>query len=155
MYKHFANRHELLAAVYRREATAMDAEIVRSVEAARGFEDILRTMLHGVLAGAATRGQTFTTLRRAGARDENLRREQRDRDQRTLRFFTSRAVEEFGLPRRDARAALAILLSGVDSMIALWHADPTPANAEVLVELYAQFALGGLRRLAAISAPPT
>lgn len=152
VYKHFANRHELLAAVYRREATALDAEIVRAVQAARGFEDILRTMLRGILAGQASRGQTFAMLRRAGARDANLRHEQRERDRRTLRFFTSRAVEEFDLPRRDARAALAILLSGVDSMIALWHGDPTPENAETLEGLYVELVLGGLQRVAATRA---
>lgn len=152
VYKHFANRHELLAAVYRRESAALDAEIVRAVQAARGFEDILRTMLRGVLVGQASRGQTFAMLRRAGARDANLRHEQRERDRRTLRFFTSRAVEEFDLPRRDARAALAILLSGVDSMIALWHGDPTPENAEALEELYVQLVIGGLRGVAATRA---
>jgi AcrR family transcriptional regulator len=148
VYKHFANRHELLAAVYRREATALDAEIVDAVQGERGFEDILRTMLRGILAGQASRGQTFATLRRAGARDANLRHEQRERDRRTLRFFTSRAVEEFGLPRPEARAALAILLSGIDSMIALWHADPTPDNAVALEELYVQVVVGGLRHVA-------
>ncbi len=149
VYKHFANRHELLAEVYRREATALDAEIVRAVQAARGFEAVLRTMLRGILAGQATRGQTFATLRRAGARDANLRREQRERDRRTLRYFTSRAVEEFDLPRREARAALAILLSGIDSMIALWHSDPTPEHAEALEDLYVELVLAGLRRVAA------
>jgi AcrR family transcriptional regulator len=152
VYKYFANRHELLAAVYRREAAALDAEIVRAVEAAHGFEEILRTMLRGILAGAASRGGTFTTLRRAGARDADLRREQRARDRRTLRFFTERATEEFDLARRDARAALAILLSGVDSMVALWHADPTSAHAQALEDLYVQLVLGGLKALAATSA---
>ncbi len=154
VYKYFANRHELLAAVYRREATTLDAEIVRAVEAAHGFEDLLRTMLRGILAGAASRGRTFTTLRRAGARDANLRDEQRARDRRTLRFFTARAMDEFDLPRVEARAALAILLSGVESMVALWHADPTSENADALEDLYSRLVLGGLRALAAARAAP-
>jgi AcrR family transcriptional regulator len=37
VYKHFANKGELLAAVYRREAAALDAEIVAAVEGADGF----------------------------------------------------------------------------------------------------------------------
>jgi AcrR family transcriptional regulator len=152
VYKYFANRHELLAAVYRREATAFDAEVVHDVQAAHGFEDMLRTMLRGVLAGTASRATTFAALRRAGARDANLRREQRARDRRTLRFFTARAVEEFNLPRHEARDALAILLSGVDSMVALWHADPTPEHAQHLVDLYVELVLTGLRTLAAMRA---
>jgi AcrR family transcriptional regulator len=153
VYKYFANRHELLAAVYRREATAFDAEVVHDVQAAHGFEDILKTMLRGVLAGAASRATTFAALRRAGARDANLRREQRERDRRTLRFFTARAVEEFDLAPNEASDALAILLSGVDSMVALWRADPTPEQAGRLIDLYAELVLTGLRTLAATSAP--
>jgi len=152
VYKYFANRHELLAAVYRREAVTMDAEIVRAVQAAEGFEGILRTMTRGILAGAESRGQTFTTLRRAGARDANLRREQRERDRRTVRFVARRAMEEFELPKHEAEAAIAILLAGIESILILWAADPAPSRARFLEELYVQLVLGGLRSVAAL--PP-
>lgn len=148
VYKYFANRHELLAAVYRREAMTMDTEIVDAVLAADGFEEILRTMIKGILAGAASRGRTFTTLRRAGVRDANLRREQQERDRRTIRFLARRAMEEFGLPKHEAQAAVAILLAGVESILILWVADPTPGRARFLEELYVQLVFGGLRSVA-------
>jgi AcrR family transcriptional regulator len=149
VYKHFANRHELLAAVYRREATNLDAEIVRSVQAAEGFESIVRTLVRAVLAGARARGATFVKLQRAGARDSTLRREQRDRDRRTVRYFGRLASQEFALEEREARAAVRVLLTGIDSLLAQWHADPTPAHEILLEEVYTGLVLGGLARLAA------
>jgi AcrR family transcriptional regulator len=148
VYKHFANRHELLAAVYRREATALDTEIVRAVETAEGFEDIIRTLIRGVLAGAASRGATFARLSRAGARDARLRQEQRDRDRRTVRYFSRLAMTEFDLSKEQARAAIRILLTGVDSVLAQWHARPSVQQGRFLEDLYVDLVVGSLDRLA-------
>jgi AcrR family transcriptional regulator len=148
VYKHFANRHELLAAVYRREAAALDTEIVRAVETAGGFEDVIRTLIRGVLAGAASRGATFARLSRAGARDARLRQEQRDRDRRTVRYFSRLAMTEFGLSKEPARAAIRILLTGVDSVLAQWHARPSVQQARFLEDLYVDLVIGSLDRLA-------
>jgi AcrR family transcriptional regulator len=147
VYKYFANRHELLAAVYRREAATLDAEIVRAVQAAEGFEDVIRTFIRAALAGATSRGATFARLRRAGARDANLRREQRDRDRRTVRYFARLAMTEFNLPKVEARAALSILLAGIDSVLAQWQMEPAEQQARFLEELYVHLVLGGLARL--------
>jgi len=149
VYKHFANRHELLAAVYRREATALDAEIVRAVQAAEGFDPIVRTLVRAILAGARSRGATFAKLQRAGARDSTLRREQRERDRRTVRYFAALAAREFGLADGQARAAVRVLLTGIDSLLAQWHADPTPAREELLEQVYTNLVVGGLARVAA------
>ena len=148
VYKHFPNRHELLAAVYRREAVTLDAEIVQAVQTARGFEPIVRALIRGVLAGARSRGETFSRLQRAGARDATLRRQQRQRDRRTVRYFARLAAEEFGLSEPRARAAVGVLLTGIDSVLAQWHADPTAEQERLLEDVYVSLVLGGLRRLA-------
>lgn len=148
VYKHFANRNELLAAIYRREASTLDAEIVRAVQAAEGFEDIIRTFIRAVLAGAASRGTTFARLRRAGARDASLRHEQHDRDRRTVRYFAQLAMTEFKLTEAEARAALTVLLTGIDAVLALWHVEPTVKRGRILEELYVDLVLGGLTELA-------
>lgn len=148
VYKHFANRHELLAAIYRREASTLDSEIVRAVQAAEGFEDIIRTFIRAVLAGAASRGTTFARLRRAGARDASLRHEQRDRDRRTVRYFARLSMTEFNLTEAEARAALTVLLTGIDAVVALWHVEPTVKQGRLLEELYVDLVLGGLTKLA-------
>jgi len=149
VYKHFANRHELLAALYRREATALDAEIVNTVSAADGFEMIVRTLIRAVLAGARSRGAIFARLQRAGARDATLRAEQAKRDRRTVRYFTRLATDEFGLPEPHARSAVRILLTGIDSVLAQWHADPVTERERLLEDVYVSLMLGGLARLTA------
>ena len=148
VYKHFPNRHELLAAVYRREAVTLDAEIVQAVQTAKGFEPIVRTLIRGVLSGARSRGETFARLQRAGARDATLRREQRQRDGRTVRYFARLAAEEFGLSEPRARAAVRVLLTGIDSVLAQWHAHPTVEQERLLENVYVGLVLGGLRQLA-------
>jgi AcrR family transcriptional regulator len=87
VYKHFANRHELLAAVYRRQATELDAAIAVAVGKAEGFEDKIRALVRSTLEAVATHGPIFTPLARAGVRDAAFRKEQRARDRRTVRFF--------------------------------------------------------------------
>jgi AcrR family transcriptional regulator len=149
VYKHFANRDELLAAVYRREATALDAEIVGAVRAAEGFDAVVRTLIRAVLVGARTRGATFARLQRAGARDATLRAEQAKRDRRTVRYFARLANEEFGLPEPHARSAVRILLSGIDSVLAQWHAHPDREREQLLEDVYVNLMGGGLRALAA------
>src|SRR5437899_11061952 len=66
VYKHFANRSELLAAVYRREATLLHRELAAEVDAAASVEDKFRALIHGALRAQASRGATFAAMRSAG-----------------------------------------------------------------------------------------
>jgi AcrR family transcriptional regulator len=148
VYKHFANRGELLAAVYRREAAALDAEIVAAVEQADGFENMIRTMVRAIFGGDASRGSIFTLLQRAGARDASVRAEQRARDRRTVRFFAKLAADEFGLGEREAKATMSILLGGIDSLLIQRRAHLGPDQERFLEDLYVALILGGLERAA-------
>src|SRR5438874_12699832 len=66
VYKHFANRSELLAAVYQREATLLHRELAFEVDAAESMEDKFRALIHGALRAQASRGATFAAIRSAG-----------------------------------------------------------------------------------------
>jgi AcrR family transcriptional regulator len=68
VYKHFANRGELLAAVYQREATLLHRELAAEVGAAATVEEMFRTLIRGALQAAAERGHVFSALRSAGGR---------------------------------------------------------------------------------------
>jgi len=148
VYKHFANRSELLAALYRREAALLHAELTADVSAAETIEDTFRALVHGALRAQATRGATFAALRVAGLRTRARREEQRTRDRTTLRYFASKAVGEFGLERAQAKAAVAILLGAIDAALAQWRAQPTREHAALLEDTYVAVAMGGLRELA-------
>lgn len=144
VYKHFANRDELLAAVFRREAAKLDAEIAAAVEAAPTFEGKIRALISSVLEAEATRGEFFATLGPVGVGDAGFRSEQRKRDRRTVRFFGRIAMAEFDLTEAEANSAMSILLSGIESVRAQWRARPNGERRRFLEDLYVDVVLGGL-----------
>jgi AcrR family transcriptional regulator len=151
VYKHFANAAEVLAAAYRREASALDDEIVAAVSHARGqggLEGTIRSLVRAVIDGAESRGAVLTQFIRAGGRDGQARQEQRARDRRTVRYFTKLAMEEFEVGEREAHAATQVLLTGIDSLLHQWRERPTRDQRKFLEDLYVGLVLGGLRQLA-------
>lgn len=150
VYKHFANRDELLAAVYRREATLVHHELAAEVEAAETVEEMYRTLVKGSLRAAAERGQVFAALRAAGGWNKEVREEQRSRDRETVRAFSARAARQYGLERRQATTVCAVLLGAIDSVLAQWRLRPTSEHARVLEEVYMGMVTGGF---AVVGAP--
>jgi AcrR family transcriptional regulator len=141
VYKHFANRGELLAAVYQRETTLLHRELASEVGAAETVEGMFRTLIRGALHAAADRGHVFSALRAAGGRSRELRREQRGRDVETVRAFAGRAMRELGL---DRRRATATLLATIDPVLTQWRLRPTADHAELLEEIYVGMVRGAL-----------
>jgi AcrR family transcriptional regulator len=144
VYKHFANRGELLAAVYQREALLLHRELAAQVGAATTIEGMFRTLIRGALRAAADRGHVFSALRSAGGRTRGLRGEQRSRDAETVRAFARRAMRELGLDRRRATATTATLLAAIDPVLTQWRLRPTPENAQLLEEIYVGMVRGAL-----------
>jgi AcrR family transcriptional regulator len=153
VYKHFANRGEMLTAVYRREATILHSELSSKVRAVTSLEDMVRTLVRAAFRASSERGRLFRALRSAGAWDPDLRREQEARDRGTVRFFAEHATAEFGIPAADAEAAMAMLLTAIESVLGQFRVRRTHANAALLEEAYLDITLGGLERLAARTAP--
>lgn len=144
VYKHFANRGELLAAAYRREATALHDELAAEIAAAPTLIDMYRTLVRGALRTAVDRRDgVFAALRSAGARNRELRHEQRLRDVETVRAFSAQAVREYRFGRKEATAATVLLLSAVDPLVAQWRLRPTPENAALLEEIFLRMVEGG------------
>jgi AcrR family transcriptional regulator len=136
VYKHFANRGELLAAVYRRESVTLYHELSAEVAAAGSLEDMHRILIRGSLRAAKERGPVFIALRQAGAWTRDLRQEQRGRDRDTVRAFAGRAVRERQLDRAAATSATVVVLGAIDSLLAQWRRRPTAAHAQLLEEIY-------------------
>jgi AcrR family transcriptional regulator len=148
VYKHFANRRELLAEVYRREATLLHEELAAAVAAAQGLEGKFRALVHGALRAEADRGAALTALRAAGGRSRLLREEQRERDRVTVRYYARQAVREFGIEERHAVAAVSILLRAIEAVLAEWRLRPTLQRAALLEDTYVSVVVGALTRLA-------
>ena len=153
VYKHFANRNELLAAIYRREAVHLHRELAAEVAAADSVEAMFRTLIQGALRAAGQRGHVFAALRAAGAWNRELRHEQRARDADTVRGFAGRAARELGTDRRQTTAGVATLLGAIESVLAQWRLRPTPDNAALLEEMYMGMVQGVFNALRAGPSP--
>jgi AcrR family transcriptional regulator len=151
VYKHFANRQELLAAVYRREAALLHDQLAAEVRGAGSLPDMYRALVHGALRAAAEQGDLFTALRSAGAWSQQIRGEQQDRDRATARAFAARAERELGVERGRAMAGTVMLLSLVDPVLAQWRARPTAAHGALLEETFMTVVSASLAALAAAS----
>lgn len=147
VYKHFANRSELLTAVYRREAGLLHEEMAAEVRSADSLEGMFRALIRASMRVSVERGALFAALRAAGAWNRELRAEQRGRDRATVKAFATQAAKEYSLPIRDAQRAIAMLLGAIDSIMLQWRTRRTAENAAALEETYLGLVTGGLERL--------
>lgn len=147
VYKHFANRTELLQALYARESKQLHRSLSAAVSAATTLEDMFRALVRGSLDAQATRGATFAILRATGRTDER-RREQRRRDRRTMQYFVEQAVAQFGLGDKEAQAAVGIMLGAIEPVLLAWRGRPTAEQARLLEDTYVTLVMGGLSALA-------
>ena len=124
VYKHFANREELLASLYRRESKRLDRAMSDVVTAApAGFEAKLRALVRAALAASEEHGVFFSPLRTFGSQPD-ARTDRRSWDRRTVRYFAQLAEEDFGVDQRTARAAIAVQLSGLQSLLSQLRRPP-------------------------------
>ncbi|HUR77391.1 MAG TPA: helix-turn-helix domain-containing protein [Acidimicrobiales bacterium] len=147
VYKHFANRAELLEALYARESDALHQEISAAVTKARTLEEMFRALVRGSLNAQASRGATFAALRAAGGRSAERRNVQRSRDRTTLQYFVRQAMRQYELTEAQARAGVSILLGAVDSVLSVFRVRPTREHAELLENTYVMLVVGGLEGL--------
>jgi AcrR family transcriptional regulator len=145
VYKHFANRRDLLAALYRREADTLHAELSAAVRAEPTVEGKFRALIGGALRAEAERGASLAALRAAGGRTPELREDQRNRDRTTLKQFARLSAREFGVDESALKAPLAIVLRAIDAVLAEWRLRPTPQYAAVLEGAYVTVAMGAIR----------
>lgn len=148
VYKHFANRHELLGALYERESRLLHRELTRAVAAASGLESKFRALIEGSLAAQRSRGATFAALSAQGGRPIDQRGVQRRRDAGTVRYFTDLAVAELGLDERQAMTGVGLALGGIAVVLQQWRYRRTEERAAELGDAYVAMAMGGLRALA-------
>ncbi|HEX7355124.1 MAG TPA: helix-turn-helix domain-containing protein [Mycobacteriales bacterium] len=153
VYRHFANRADILAALYDRESERVHEELSAAVTAASSLLDMYRALFRGALAADRTRGPVFEALRAAAGRSAQVRSVQHRRDRQTVAFYARRAVREYGIPRREAEALTSMLLSALSPALARWHRNPTRAEAKRLEEVFLAMVSASLERLSPALVP--
>lgn len=155
VYKHFADKDDLLQALYRQEAERLDRQIAADVAAAPdGFEPKLRAFIGATLDAVEEHAPFFTPLREAGA-GRGTRQDQRRWDRRTVDYFARRAADEFGVDLRTARSVIAVLFSGIRSLLSQMRSRPGAAQRRFLLDTYVDTALGAFDRIARRDPPTT
>jgi AcrR family transcriptional regulator len=147
VYKHFANRHDVLTALFERESRHLHRELTRAVTTAVGLEAKFRALVEGALAAQSSRGAAFAALSHNGGRPTDQRVVQRRRDSATVRYFAGLAVSELGLDERRALTGTQLALGAVAIVLQQWRHRPTSDHAAELADAYVAFAMGGLRTL--------
>lgn len=147
VYKHFANRHDVLAALFERESRLLHRQLTEAVASADGLEAKYRALVEGALTAQAHRGATFAALMHQGGRPADQRAVQRRRDRSTVRYFAALAVRELGLDEQLALTGTQLALGAIALVLEQWRHHPTPEQAARLADAYVAFAMGGLRTM--------
>lgn len=147
VYRHFANRADILAALYERESERVHQGLSAGVAAAPSVVEMYRALFRGSLAAARARGPVFDALRAAAGASAQVRSVQHRRDRDTVAFYARQATREYGLPRREAEALTSMLLSALAPALARWHRHPTRDQADRLEEVYLAMVTASLERL--------
>jgi AcrR family transcriptional regulator len=148
VYKHFANRTDILTAVYLREAAQLHADLSADVQSSTTTEDKYRALFRGSMRAAQERGQIFDGLRSAAGMNGELRRVQRDRDRATVTYYSRHLVDELHVSQEDAEMVTAMLLGAIAPALVLWHARPSEQYAADLEDAYMCLVTGALQELA-------
>ncbi len=149
VYKHFANRDELLAALWRREAAAVDRAVSEALVDVDDFESIVRISLEAVIDAVKRHGSLGIPLLQGELFGPEVKQEQQARRRRVRAWYVDRVIDGFGLARAEADIATSIFIAGLDSMLADWRADPHRVDQQTLVDTYVRLVVGGLHGIAA------
>jgi AcrR family transcriptional regulator len=147
VYKHFANRDELLAGLWRREAAAVDRAVSEALVDVDDFESIVRISLEAVIDAVARHGSLGVPLVRGELFGPEVRREQQERRRRVRAWYVDRICDGFRLGPAEADIAASVFFAGLDGMLADWRADPARVDRRTLVDTYVRLVVGGLHAL--------
>ncbi len=152
LYRQFANRGEILLALFERETAALDAAVLASQRGVEGFEAQLRAGVRAWFDFIGARGALLGRLMEARTVSEEVAPRHHERTRVVVDQLGHWYQEGFGLPAEVALDAAAMLFSALGGVIDRWAASPTAATRARLEATYVDTVLATLRQLA--DAPP-
>ena len=149
VYKHFANKHDLLVALYRREATGIDrAHPGRD----RGRRPTASSPSCAPSSAPRWTSSTSTdpSSRRCARPAPTAPRGRTSAGATSGRsvYFAELAEQDFGIDGRTARSVMAVLFSGIRSLLSQMRSRPGVAQRQFLLDTYVEMTIGALTRLA-------
>jgi AcrR family transcriptional regulator len=148
-YAYFANRDELLVALYDREMSMLDVRVTRAVEAAASLEDKVRACLVEWFDHLAERGEIVGRLMRAQPVQGPVEERRKKRSRAIETYWTDVELAELDIPRGVARAICSAVLTGAGGLLDSWIGRRL--SRRDLTAAYTTFVMGGYRALEAAS----
>jgi AcrR family transcriptional regulator len=149
-YAYFANRDELLAALYDREMSMLDQRVARAVALAPSLEEKVRVTLVEWFDHLAERGEIVGRLTRAQLAHGPVEERRKARQKANDAFWTDLVMAELQIPRHLAKPIVAAVMSGAGALLDSWVSRKVSRTE--LIPAYTAYVMGGLRSLAALSA---
>lgn len=147
VYRHFANRDDLLVAVLSREITRLGASTDAAVAGTKDFRTEIAAALPSFLDVASRGSGLVGTLIHTTHLGKPLRRLRRGFVDAAEAHWARRAARAFGLSEGDARIAAAVFLGGLGG---LGEFEKRSGVRRADVErVFAELVVGALERLAA------
>lgn len=155
LYRQFANRGELLLALFERDTDELDRRVVAATEAVDGFEDKVRAWVHAWFAHVVRNGRLMRRLMEARTVAPEVRKRDRDRQRAIDVKYGAWYGDQFGLPREVGQDVAAMMMSALRGAVDRWVETPTAATRKRLEQTYVDMILGSLERLAATNRDQT
>jgi AcrR family transcriptional regulator len=146
-YAYFANRDELLVALFDREMASLDQRVFDAMVDETSFEARMRGLLGVVFDITAERGLLMGALLQARLSDGPLERRRRERHGDVVDFFAGLVSAEYGFAPKDAVAAAGILIGAYGGALDLWINGR--GSRRRLIDSFIAMSLAGLGALAA------
>jgi AcrR family transcriptional regulator len=147
LYRQFANRGELLLALFDRETRGLDAAVLGAMEGVEGFEPQLRAWVKAWFDFIGARGVLLGRLMEARTVSDEVAGRHQERTHTISDVMGAWYEEAFALPADVARDAAAMLYAALGGVIERWSASPTSATRGRLEPAYIGTVLGSLREL--------
>lgn len=144
-YQHFANRDDLLVALYEKEIQNFDTRNAAAAESDEGFEAKLRTLVNtwyeDVRSGTGT-----PELMQARTRSGVLEARRKVRMQIAVDYVADLIQESYDVKRDQAKLAASVLLAGSQGLAAFWRISDEDHAA--LTESFITMSIGAVEAIA-------
>jgi AcrR family transcriptional regulator len=144
-YRHFANRDDVLVALYDQENNHFDVRLAKASARASGFEDKLRALILIWHGDVASRSGT-PELMQARTVSGELEARRRVRMQIAVDYIADLIQESYKVRRADAKLAASVLLAGSQGLAAIWRT--TGAEHKKLIESFVRMSVGAVAAIA-------
>lgn len=155
VYKHFANRDDLVVALFRRESASFDAEVATALGGVTGLDAVVRTSAEAIVEGFGRRRRVLGPLLQGDSIDPALRQAQRERTRRNNRWYRDLVVTECGIAPERAQVAVTVMFGGLVALISHGIARLGDDERAHVIDAYVDMVMGGLDRLGTEAPPVT